>query len=422
MNTSQANYVFYISADWESFHRPDMIRAYARRIRQGGGKLLILDRMMCPFTGPLRGVKMKVGGPSKGSRKWFRETTGFLFSRNRIEQLDENLYLGHSLVLLDDRFARRNCVLMQWNRKWLGRQLKNMMLALDFWDRPLVTWFHYPTWEHYHGMLNEQLAVYECFDQHTANPGMRGARKRRLHDDEISLFRKMDLVFATSSRLAEIKKPYHQHIYHVPNGAEAGFYSKVQDHSIEPDPEYTNRTGPVIGYLGTIHEHTDLELINWIAGKEPDWTFVMIGKLDQRNVGKSEIFRELEARANVHMLGWVDRDRMLPICKSFNVCIIPYKRDAEFNRYVNPNKLHEYTAMGKPIVAYRGVDVDSHHDMIEVAEDPEGFRQCIERAWKTDSPEKIRQRLELAESNSWDARTETMVSRVNLHLHEKAKK
>jgi hypothetical protein len=279
--------------------------------------------------------------------------------------------------------------------------------------RPIVTWFHFPLWVGYHGMLGEGLSVYECYDQHTAIAGQRDPWARLVERCERELFSKVDLVICTSDRLKELKSGLHDRIYHVPNGADFRFYSRAQDDAVAPDPELALLPRPRIGYLGTINEHTDLDLIRFVAGSRPGWSIVLAGKLDQGAAVRSEPFRRLRELPNVRILGWVERDRIPAIGKCFDVCMIPYLQGSAFNRYVNPNKLHEYTAMGKPIVALEGVDVASHEELIWIARDRDEFLAALEQAYETDSPERIARRLELAQRNSWDARTGEMIARVS---------
>ena len=407
------NYVFYLSSDWETFHRPDMIYAFARHIRPHGGQLLCIDRMMCPVTGPLRGRGTGKGNPSRGLTKWRQSMVRLLAGGDPLARLSENLHLGRAFVALDDRFAQRSSRLALLNRRLLARQVKRMIRRLGMDLRPIVTWFHFPLWVGYHGMLGERLSVYECYDQHTAIAGQRDPWARLVEHCERELFSKVDLVLCTSERIKEIKAGLHDRIYHVPNGADFRFYSRVQDDSVAPDPQFAHLPRPRVGYLGTLNQHTDLDLIRFVACSRPGWSIVLAGKLDQGAAVRSETFRELEALPNVRILGWVERDRIPAICKCFDVCMIPYRQGSEFNRYVNPNKLHEYTAMGKPVVALEGVDVASHEELIWVARDREAFLAALEQAYETDSPERIARRLEVAERNSWDARTGEMIDRVS---------
>jgi len=405
------NFLVHLSSDWESFHRPDMLRALARRARRAGGIVLCIDRLMCPITGPLRGFRNRLSGPSRGLTKWRRMIFRCITGR-RLEQVDEHLYLLRAFVFLDDRFAHCARFLLPLNRAFLRRQVAGALSRLHVDPRSLVSWYHFPLSVHYVGMFGERLRVYECYDEHSAIAGLSANRAAMLTRLERELFRRVDLVFTTSQRLLESKRAYHERIHCVPNAADVDFYARVMDRSVHADETLTGAPRPIVGYLGTIHEHTDLELIRTVAEQRPQWTVVLVGKVDQRGVLASRDFLALHQLPNVRLMGWVDRDRLLSVCKTFDVCLIPYRSDAEFNKFVNPNKLHEYTAMGKPIVAMEGVEVDSHRDMIWTARDAAGFLAAIEEAYRGETPEKIAARIERARANSWDVRIDAMMARV----------
>ena len=413
MSARTPNYIFYLAADWETFHRPDMIYAFAEALRGRGGRLLCIDRLLCPLTTPLRGWMNPMTGPSRGVRKWAYHLGRRLGRRNPIEELSDNFYLARAFVALDDRFAARSKRITAMNRWLLRYQVTSFMRRLKFDDRPLVTWFHFPLWEPYVGMLDERFSVYECYDQHTATPGMSRTLSRAVSEAEVRLFAKVDLAFTTARTLLDAKRKFHRHIYHVPNAANVSFFSQVQQAHQRPDPRIASLSRPIVGYLGTIHDHTDVPLIRYIAEQRPDWTLVLIGKVDQRSVAYSPDFRRLQRMKNVHVLGWVDKNRLLSICKSFDVGIIPYRQDSEFNRFVNPNKLHEYTAMGKPVVALKGSELASHRDIVWLANDRDEFLDAIQTAYRTDSPERIRRRLRIAAENSWESRVRQMQEKVD---------
>jgi glycosyltransferase involved in cell wall biosynthesis len=407
------HFVFYLSADWETYHRPDMIRAFARAIGREGAGLLCVDRLMCAATGPLRGAKTPLGGPTRGAAKWagtlWRASTG----RRRVEQLDDHLWLARAAVPLDDRFALRlGGPFPPLNRRLLRAQLRAALRAAGLTDRPAASWIQHPFWWHYIGLLDEPFSVYECFDNYMADPGLAPAGARRIEQAERRLLEKADLVITTSARLRDLKSPFHPRVHHVPNGADTAFYRRVRDEAVRPDPEIAALPRPIVGYLGTINEHTDLSLVLRAARARPGWSFVMMGKVDHRGVAESPDFRALQSQSNVRLLGWVERERILPVCKTYDACMIPYRADSEFNKFVNPNKLHEYTAMGKPIVAYGCVEVESHGALIALTQTPEDFIAAIERAIAEDGPERIAARLALAEGNSWDARVGQMLDHV----------
>ena len=144
----------------------------------------------------------------------------------------------------------------------------------------------------------------------------------------------------------------------------------------------------------------------------------MIGPEEDPIFSRSAVFTAFRRLPNVHLLGYIPQEEAPPYCKVFDVCIIPYRTDSRFNYYVNPLKLHEYTAMGKPVVTTHIPEVESHKDLVWIADTPEQFVACIEEALQTDSPAKIEDRLRHAQANSWDVRIKGMLSIIQEYLDQ----
>ena len=145
----------------------------------------------------------------------------------------------------------------------------------------------------------------------------------------------------------------------------------------------------------------------------------MIGPEQNRRFGRSDLFSSFRALPNVNLVGWVDREQLPGYCKAFDVCVIPYRVDSEFNRYVNPDKLHEYTAMGKPVVSTDIPEVHSYEHIIKIAKTPAEFVRCIEQALAEDSPIRVQERLRVAEENSWAARVRQHLDIIEAVLEAK---
>lgn len=389
------HFVFYLSSEWARFHRPGMIRALAAAIKPGGGKILCVDNPVCLMT-----------------TRWHRPARWRAWRQRgeRLRRIEDNLYLYDAHILLHDRLACRIPGVSAVNRYLLHGQIQRQLRHLHMDTGPLISWFHFPTFQHYAGMLHEQLRVYECYDEHSEIPGLRKATRGLYRRLEEQLLRKVDVVVTTSTPLQVAKSRQHPQVWCSHNAADVDYFSQVQTPAIAPVAALAVAPRPIIGYLGTIHEHTDLELLIAVATARPQWTLLMIGSL-QKGLADNTV-QKLQHLPNVVMKGWVAEEALLSWLKCVDVCVIPYKAEARFNHFVNPNKLHEYTAMGKPIVATPGTDVSSHAHLITIAQTTEEFIAAIEIAYRDDSPARIRERLDFAQDNSWGRRAESLIERL----------
>jgi glycosyltransferase involved in cell wall biosynthesis len=89
--------------------------------------------------------------------------------------------------------------------------------------------------------------------------------------------------------------------------------------------------------------------------------------------------------------------------RAFDVAIIPF-RQSQLVKCVNPLKLREYLATGKPVVSSWMPEVERFSSHIGIARTPEEFLAAIDDALANDSSEKRAERMRLVAGMTWDAR------------------
>ena len=392
--------VFFLSSEWSHYHRPGLLRAMARA-QADHGPVLVVNNPVCPL-----------------STRWHRPQRWQQWcARDRqtppLQTIADNLVLLDARVALHDKLASGLPGAGHLNRHLLAPQVNAAMAALDM-RHPRVSWFQFPTFCHYPGLLQEQLAVYECYDEHADVPGLSAYAKRRVRGLEKRLLQACDLVFTTSLPLYETRRALHPNVALTYNGADLEFFAPIGQDSMRRAAQSARRA-PTVGYLGTLHEHTDLALLADMAQRCPDWRLVLIGPV-QKGADAYQLAR-LRASSNVTLHGWVEEGDLVRLLREIDVGVIPYRSEAVFNRYVNPNKLHEYTAMGKPVVASPGIDVSSHTGMVRTAQGGTAFIEAVRQAHATNTPTLVQERLQFAIGNSWDARAALMLGHIHRTLH-----
>lgn len=286
----------------------------------------------------------------------------------------------------------------------MASQIQNASHKIGPGARQKFCWLFHPERISFLGLAGETHIIYECYDQYEAIPGLDAETKSRYRQHDMELLRQSDVVLVTSETLLQEKKQYTKRIALMTNAADVDFFARVQSPEVPLAGPVENLKHPVIGYMGTIHRETDIGLLKYVAERRPDWTIALIGPELDREFSSSELFSSFRELPNVRLFGWVEQADIPGYCKAFDVCLIPYRTDSEFNKYVNPNKLHEYTAMGKPVVSTDIPCVYSHRDIIKIAKSPDEFVAAVEAAIKEDSPALIAERLRRAQENSWAKR------------------
>jgi len=293
-------------------------------------------------------------------------------------------------------FGSRCRAINRINQRLLAGQLRPVLARLGF-NRP-VLWTYLPQTADLLDRLPADLLCYDCVDEHAAFPGFSPSIVQAMEDE---LLRKADVVFASAGTLYEAKKAMAPSIRLLPNAADVEHFRPERTADLPCPPELAGMEGPVLGFVGGVHEWVDLDLIRSVAQMRPDWNFVFIGPV-------STATDRLQALPNVRFLGSRPYREVPAYVKHFTVGLIPFKIN-ELTHKVNPVKLYEYLAAGKPVVATPLPELKSFADITYLAANPEGFRATVEQALREDGPELRQRRFRAAEANSWDSRCREMV-------------
>ena len=325
--------------------------------------------------------------------KWWRWAGG-------PRQINQNIHLYSPPVILP--FGNVFPWINRINQWWLSFFVAGVARRLGF-NRP-VTWTYLPGSLPLIRRLNPGLIVYDCVDEHSQFTGL--IKPGAVLSMERDLLAASDLVFATAPGLYQAKKPYARNIHLIPNAADVAHFGRAQLEETPVPADVAELPRPLLGFVGVIHHWIDLELIEYLARRRPDWTVAMIGP-----VGAGVGVEGLKSLPNVHLLGRRDKGQLPGYLKAFDVCLNTFKKN-ELTDRVNPLKIYEYLAAGKPVVSVDMPGVAEFREVIEIAGDYEGFLGAVERTLAQESPEKKQRRLQTAAENSWEKRVETMLDLI----------
>jgi len=320
---------------------------------------------------------------------WWQGTKGFRQER-------ENLVVYSPLVLPfpHSRLAR-------WvNRALLVRSLRRWSRATGF-DRPII-WTFLPTRlvVDLIDRLDPEAVVYYCiadFEQLTSQP-------RALAKSERMLLNRADVVFVQGEELRQRCLP-HPNIHIFPFGVDTSIFSQ----HVDVAPEISHLKRPLIGYVGGIHRHVDLGLLERV-GREIEGTLVLVGPLQaDTDVGS------LKQLPNVVFTGPQPHSRVPEFVKGFDVGLIPYA-STEYTRTVYPTKMNEYLAMGIPVVATDLPEIrtfsEANGNVVDIASTARGFVDAVRKAAATRSIAETQRRVSVAREHGWEGRIARMSTLV----------
>jgi glycosyltransferase involved in cell wall biosynthesis len=299
------------------------------------------------------------------------------------------------------------------NRRLFLPGLKRTARTLGFRDPIIWTYLPTDTGADVIRLLGspESLVVYHCVADFTQlTPEVE--RLRKSEQDVLSL---SDVVFASCTQLAKGAAQANDHVYLTPHGVDlAAFpYAGPLGRAQAAPVELENLPHPVIGYVGGIHRHVDLDLIRQIALRRPEWTWVLVGSVQVP-------VDELRDLPNVRMVGARPHDRLVDYIRQFDVCTVPYA-NTESTATVVPTKLNEYLAVGRPVVATDLPtlrELDEEHRILHLSStDPDDFIAAIQAALRSGQDHALAlRRRAWAERADWGVQLERISEIVQQRL------
>jgi teichuronic acid biosynthesis glycosyltransferase TuaH len=194
-------------------------------------------------------------------------------------------------------------------------------------------------------------------------------------------------------------------VHHLPHGAPSATLGAAPQAVPAPPPDDMARLPrPRIGYVGSLEDRVDWELLECLSRAVPGASIVLVGRLAPNLADAGEwqaACQRCLARPNVHALGWRGQEAIAAYNRAFDVCLIPYRVDHPFNRVCCPTKIMDYMATGRPIVATDLPECRLYDHLFHVAADAAGFIAAVEAILSAGSDDgRARERYAWAEANS----------------------
>lgn len=292
------------------------------------------------------------------------------------------------------------------NRSWLARQMEH---CLSRRPEPSILWIGAPSLlaEALLERTRPKLVVYDCMDRYAAFH--RGRTRARIERTEQALVERADMVFATSRGLAERLARFTSRVELAPNGVDADRFAVRR--SAEPPSWRRKIAGPVIGYHGMLGDWIDFPMLEWLADRRREWSFVVIGPNGTRRS------RRFLSKPNVHYLGPVPYAALPSHTIWFDVGLVPFEQN-DLTCYVHPIKALEYLAAGLPTVSTPLADLADVAESVRFAESPHewlaAIEDCLEPQART--AERIQSRRAAVAGRSWDRVADAMTARLEAGL------
>jgi glycosyltransferase involved in cell wall biosynthesis len=316
----------FMMVDRPIFMRWKMIEALADAAVPYGTTVVAINRPLCPFSTLF----------NKPDR--VRE----LFGKPRLQQLKNNLYLFSPRYFIHDSVAAGSHMLEQLNITALRKSYVHLCHRIGVREEKPLIWFYHPRQGYATDLFTDSFNIFEIKDNFA---DLDGNELEPAKAQEESLRNRIDLLLCASKKLLDKYSGGYRKAWLSGNGLDRNTYDRLVGNRPQSIPELTSIPGPRIGYTGLISRRLDWNLILEIARRQPEWSFVFVGKVSDPSI------RPLTASfSNIHFPGWYDHEQMPEVLSSFNIGFMPY-RDNNFFRYSNPLKFYEFAAAGLRMVS-----------------------------------------------------------------------
>jgi teichuronic acid biosynthesis glycosyltransferase TuaH len=302
-------------------------------------------------------------------------------------------------VLNPLKFLPNSLAPARWaNLQFLGAQIRSAAQHAGL--RAPLLWINDHFAAPLMGQLGERAVIYDVTDDWTLMPSIPAAERKRIKEADVALCKRADLVVVCSEALERSRRVACRKLVRIPNGVDVDRYGTTTHRRVDAE----TLGGKTFGYVGTLHgDRLDLELVVALARRRPSDRLVLCGP---NLLTPPEVLR-LSAVSNIELRPAVDYQHVPKILGEFDVCILPHLC-TPFTESLNPIKLWEYLASGKPVAATPVAGFREYGHLFQVAKGVDGFLQACEQALREDA-RLMEVRMREAARHSWKVRADSIL-------------
>lgn len=315
----------------------------------------------------------------------------------------DNVWVDHS-----PRFLMRT---PKWS--WLNDNVFRLQVCRwkkflhHYGNGPLIAYIFHPLFLPYVKRINADYLVYHAYDLYTHTPGW----DMTLENAECELLRIADLVIASSEQIADaLREKVNREVMVLPNGADVAAFDREMNNATVQSEDLIAIPHPRLGWTGSLHPQIDYRLIFELARRRPDWNFVLVGRVVACADDRADAERaQCQSLPNVHFLGSKRVDEIPHYLSYMDVNLMLYRlSDRSWINSGYPLKLHEYLAVGHPVVSADVPSVRPFSGVVRIAKGIDDWQLAITDALENGGTGSRDERRAVAAENSWDHRSDLL--------------
>ena len=287
--------------------------------------------------------------------------------------------------------------------KWLSITKISKPVIITFLPTPLI-----------HKIVSKidyEILIYYC-----ANNMSKGSKNSLpLKYWENLMFSKCDSVISISDEITKRAIEFNANIKKISPGVDDIFFKKYNEKNLIN--EFININKPIVGYVGSISDVIDYDLIEFLVKKLTKISFVFVGPVYTKKINKL-----ISKYKNIYFFGGKKHNLIPDYINTFDITIIPYLVN-DFTHSVYSCKLNEYLACGKPVISTsikENINFDNQNpNIISIANSYSDFEEKVIKSLNNDNDLQKLKRKEIARINSWSNRFNDFDSFLNNELIKK---
>jgi glycosyltransferase involved in cell wall biosynthesis len=280
------------------------------------------------------------------------------------------------------------------NRRLLSRQLNRLIRTLPDCDNA-VALTTLPVVADLMGHLPVRRWVYYCVDDFGVWPGLDGASLRRLEEVVV---RRADVLLAVSDTLQEKLARMGRQAHLLTHGVDIAFWQAPA--AATELPWLHDMPRPLAVFWGLIDRRMDVAWVRRLAEAMPQGTVLFAGPVADPDPA-------LLAGDRVRRCGVLPFEDLPRLARAADVLVMPYA-DLPVTRAMQPLKLKEYLATGKPAVVSDLPATRPWGDCADLAAGPDQFARLVLERFRTGLPEAQQLARQRLAAEGWQAKAQAL--------------
>lgn len=234
--------------------------------------------------------------------------------------------------------------------------------------------------------LPKLRSVYYCVDDFSSWPGL---DSRPLRAMEEKLVANADVIVAAGDNLADRMRRLGREATVITHGIDLDHWATPT----APSPLLGDLEHPIALFWGLVDQRLDVESLRALGRAMTNGSIVLVGPEQSPDPVLSKVPR-------LKQLSAVPYESLPAIAAAADVLVMPY-RDLPVTRAMQPLKLKEYLATGKPVVASGLPAVASWSDSLDVVAQPQEFVAAVRERFVSGLPVLQAAARERLQHESW---------------------